>query len=91
MLAEQRKELDQLDQKLQSLLTKRLQISGKIAEIKLQHNLPVLDQDREKQIQTQIKKDVDPQYQTYIADLFTDIMLVSKQYQAQVIKKKQDK
>lgn len=91
MLAEQRKELDQLDQELQSLLTKRLQVSGDIAAIKLQHNLPILDQDREKQIQTQIKKDIAPQYQSYIADLFTDIMLVSKQYQARVIKKRQAK
>lgn len=49
-LHELRQELDQLDREIVALFEKRMAISRQVAQYKLAHDLPVLDQSRENQV-----------------------------------------
>lgn len=90
MLEPERQEINDIDQQLIDLLSRRLVVAGKIAAAKQAHNLPILDQAREDAVYQRVT-DLAPAAQAaYVKTLFTDIMLVSKQYQAKLIKAWQD-
>ncbi|WP_125768212.1 chorismate mutase [Lapidilactobacillus wuchangensis] len=90
MLEPERQEIDEIDQQLVDLLVRRLAVSEKIATTKLAHNLPLLDQQREKLVYQRVADQTPVDKRPYLKTLFTDIMLVSKQYQAKLMKAWQD-
>jgi chorismate mutase len=55
-LEELRKEIDNIDDEIISLLSKRKGMSKKIAEIKKELNKPIFDKDREQQIIGRLKE-----------------------------------
>lgn len=90
MLEQERQEIDDIDQQLVDLLVQRLAVSEKIATAKLNHHVPLLDQKREQLVYQRVAAQTPADKQPYLKTLFTDIMLVSKQYQAKLMKAWQD-
>ncbi|MFC6316143.1 chorismate mutase [Lapidilactobacillus achengensis] len=90
MLEQERAEIDQIDQQLMPLLAQRLQVGQRIAAVKHQHQLPLVDRRREAQVYEQIGQRVPAEQAEYVRTLYADILLVSKQYQARLIKAWQD-
>ena len=80
-----RKDIDQIDQKLVSLLEKRMVCVSQIVEYKEQQGLPVLDQGREREVLEKVGSLVmDEQYRSTIQSQFQDIMKRSRTYQEEV-------
>ncbi len=90
MLEQERQEIDEIDQQLVALLVRRLATSERIANAKLANNMPLLDQQREQLVYQRVAAQTPVDKQPYLKTLFTDIMLVSKQYQAKLMKAWQD-
>ena len=88
-LTDYRKEIDIIDKEITALFIKRLGLSGKIAEYKLQNNLPITDEKREAEKLASIKKLVTDNCGSeddarITADLFTKIMDLSKERQHEI-------
>lgn len=83
-----REEIDIIDKNMQNLFIERMQIVKKIAEYKLENQLPVFDLDREKEI---IKKNIDEVSNYDFLDLYEDffrkILELSKKYQERISEK----
>ena len=80
-----RKDIDQIDQKLVSLLEKRMVCVSQIVEYKEQQGLPVLDQGREREVLEKVGSLVmHEQYRSTIQSQFQDIMKRSRTYQEEV-------
>jgi monofunctional chorismate mutase len=81
-----RNQIDIIDESMQNLFLERLQVVKKIAKYKKEHNLPILDKQREKEI---IKKNVDEVDNLEVVDLYEEfykkVIEVSKKYQERVI------
>lgn len=82
VLEQIREEIDQIDQELVRLLEKRYICVDEVVRIKKEHDLPVLDNNREKLVLKKISNQVkDDKYQESIVKTFQDIMNTSKKYQ----------
>ncbi|BDR57286.1 chorismate mutase [Xylocopilactobacillus apis] len=83
----ERDQIDQIDQKMTILFEQRMELSKKIAANKIEQKEPVLDQKREKEI---IEKEIsnlnDENLKQYLTDFYRDLFLISRQYQANLIK-----
>ena len=88
-LEELRKQLDEIDIQLTTLMEQRLKICEQVATYKIEHNKPVLDIEREKQkIQAVRALVTDERYQDAAEHLFTQIMEDSRVLQTELIKNK---
>lgn len=80
-----RKDIDQIDQELVALLEKRMVCVSQIIEYKEQQGLPVLDQEREREVLEKVGSLVtDEQYRATIQAQFKDLMARSRDYQEEV-------
>ena len=80
-----RKDIDQIDQELVALLEKRMVCVSQIIEYKEQQDLPVLDQEREREVLEKVGSLVtDEQYRATIQAQFKDLMARSRDYQEEV-------
>ena len=75
-----RKEIDKIDAELVPLLKKRMLCSLKVAEIKRQKNLPILNEKREAEIIDTVTER-GGEFGSYIASVYREIMGVSKEAQ----------
>lgn len=75
-----RKEIDKIDAELVPLLKKRMLCSLKVAEIKREQNLPILNEKREQEIIDSVF-DAGGEFGSYIATVYREIMGVSKEAQ----------
>ncbi len=82
-----RKQIDQVDQELVSLLEKRMALVEQVVAFKKTSGKAVFDSKREeaifKKVRSLIKND---QYQESIVSIFSDILKHSRQYQDKNIK-----
>lgn len=86
-LQELRQELDQLDREIVSLFEKRMAVSRQVAQYKLAHGLPVLDQGREKQvIASREAMLTDASLAPSLRTLFDLIMSLSRRAQENIIR-----
>lgn len=86
-----RDQINTLDAQIVPLLEKRLAVAEQIAQVKHSQHLSLTNRGREQTILTQLSQAVtDKDHAQYIRELYQDVFLVSKQYQAQVIKQLQD-
>ena len=86
-LAELRQELDGLDREIVALFERRMRISREVAQYKLCHGLPVLDQSREAQvIASRTAMLSDASLAPSVHALFEAIMALSRQEQEAVLK-----
>ncbi len=81
-LAAMRKEIDQLDLLIWSLLEKRFSLVGKMSKIKRQFKVPVLDAKREKDVLERIRTmNADPDVSAAIGKLYKSLFELSRKYQ----------
>ncbi|MCI1688128.1 chorismate mutase [Schleiferilactobacillus harbinensis] len=86
-----REQINALDAQIVPLLEKRLAVAEQIAQVKHAAQLSLTNRGREQIILDKLSKSVtDPVHARYLRELYQDIFLISKQYQAQVIKGLQD-
>ncbi len=81
-----RQDIDAIDAELTELLLKRMECVIKVAKVKAEYQLPVLNSNREQQVLNKvIEKSGD--LGSYNAEVFKKIMEVSKDYQNSLLKK----
>lgn len=83
-LLELRNQIDEIDEQLIPLLLKRMGISEKVAEYKVKNGLPVLNEQREKEILDDVHKKCGEQGDT-IATVFSATMDASRALQHRII------
>lgn len=84
-----RNKIDKIDEELVSLFERRMEIVKRVAEFKNQNNLPILNEEREKQvIQKNISKLKDNQYACELEEFMSDLMQISKKIQREFINNK---
>ena len=84
-LAELRKKIDEVDRELLALVLKRFDLVDKVASVKKANNLPVFVPGREDEILDTLTSNVDGKYASFVRDLFTSILDISKRYQIEKI------
>ena len=81
-----RKDINDIDKKIMDLLINRLEVVGKVGELKKKHNLNILDQKREdaiyKKIETSYGKDTDES--KFLTEIYNKVMEESKKKTIQV-------
>ncbi len=86
MKLNERREIDQIDQKMTQLFEQRMKLSAKIAQHKFEQNQPVTDWKREAVIISEETKQLQNQHlASYLKEFYQDLFLISKQYQAKII------
>ncbi len=83
-LLDLRKQIDDIDEQLIPLLIKRMGISKQVAEYKVQRGLPVLNEQREKEILDDVRSKCGEQGET-IATVFSATMDASRALQHKII------
>ncbi|WP_027398317.1 bifunctional chorismate mutase/prephenate dehydratase [Anaerovorax odorimutans] len=81
MLDDVRKEINDLDLKLKDLFLKRMEVSGKVAEIKSKNGDKILKPEREIQIIENLTKDMEEEYKLEYLFFIKNIIEVSRTYQ----------
>ena len=81
VLADLRKKIDVVDKDILALVLKRLEFVDQVAEVKRANKIPVFVPGREDEILDRLVSGVDSKYASYVRDLFTSILDISKSYQ----------
>lgn len=81
MLADLRKKIDVVDKDILALVLKRLELVDQVAEVKRANKIPIFVPGREDEILDGLVMGVDSKYASYVRDLFTSILDISKRYQ----------
>ena len=80
-LKEIRKSIDDTDKKIALLLQKRMTLSKTVADYKIQNNITVHNEMREREVLENINHHVGSDYGKYIKPVYNSIMEASKAYQ----------
>lgn len=80
-----REQIDEIDAQILELFCRRMDVVKGVAEYKIENNMQVLRPEREKAILERVKADAGEEYGDYAADLFENIMRVSRQMQQKMI------
>ena len=83
-LEEARKNIDKIDSEMRMLFIKRLEEVNKVIKYKKEHNLPILDASREKEVIEKNDSKVEEKYHSYYVEFLKSIMNISKEYQKDV-------
>ena len=86
-LKEIRNEIDEIDAELVKLFEKRMSTVRKVAEYKIENNMPIFNSKREREIISSLTSKVEPELSTYTKILYNTLFDVSRSYQAQAIYK----
>ena len=82
-LNEIRNQIDETDAALVELFQKRMKLSGEIAAYKVEHNLPVLQPGREREVLLHVSELAGPEFSNYARVLYATLMDLSRAYQNQ--------
>lgn len=78
-----RDKINELDKEMLELFTKRMKLSKEVIEYKIKNNLPILDEEREKEV---INKNLsnlkNKDLEKYYLEFITNLMNISKEYQS---------
>ena len=80
-----RNQIDEIDEKIQELVLKRMEIAAKIANYKLEHNYVVTDQSRELDIFSKIDNNPNEIIKMYYKNIQKSLIEQSKAYQKYLI------
>ena len=80
-LMDLRKKIDVVDKDILVLVLKRFDLVDQVAEVKRANKIPVFVPGREDEILDKLVSEVDSKYASYVRDLFTSILDISKRYQ----------
>ncbi len=81
MLQKLRKEIDDCDDEIVKLFSKRMKAVCKISEYKRENGIQIFDAEREKNLKNRVLEQTEPEMQSYINELFDKILELSKKYQ----------
>lgn len=85
MLEQQRAEIDRIDRQLVKLFEERMKVVEEVIEIKIGLNMDILDSSREsKVIETAVSRLEDPELASETREFFTELMSISRNYQAKI-------
>ena len=80
-LKECRNKLDVIDSQLISLFCERMEVVQRVAEYKKEHDLPILNSGREKEILERVRTLSGEEFAPYAQTLFETLLYVSREYQ----------
>ena len=80
-----RKQIDSIDDELLRLFKERMENSRLVALYKKEHNLPVLNAERENEILNTVVEKTEDELQPYTLKLYTTILELSRKYQEEII------
>lgn len=80
-LLEIREQINNIDDQIIALWKERMALSLQVAEYKKEHNLPILDEQREKELLDSISNLAGEELGDYSRDLYEKIMSISRLYQ----------
>ena len=86
-LDDYRKELDQIDETMINMLEARMRTVEKIAQYKIDNDMPVLDALREREILDRITRNASPDMAFYTRTMYSNIMEMSKDHQRKSVQK----
>lgn len=90
-LAAARQQINDIDDQIVALLTKRFEAVTQVNEAKRVAHLPVMDHSREDQVLDRVaNQDTNPETRAYMRNIFKTIMKNARDYQAQ-LKQTQDR
>lgn len=84
-IEEKRARIDQIDDQIVDLFTKRMAVSREIAEYKKAQNLPLVDRSRERSIIARMTERVPSELRDYTQILFDQIIQTSRTEQAAIV------
>lgn len=79
-----RAEVDSIDEELNKLFIKRLEVVSHIREEKKLNKIDILDKNREDKIFSKLKSETHEEYFKYSKDLFQNILRISKEFQGEI-------
>lgn len=81
-----RSEIDKIDTKLIELFEKRMDISQEIAEYKKNNEIPIFDEEREREV---LEKNIEKakKHRVYVREFMNCIMIISKKIQKVLFEK----
>jgi monofunctional chorismate mutase len=80
-----RQQIDAIDAQIVACFCKRMEISGHIAKLKQENNLPIFVPDREDEVLRTAVSSADPELREYVYRLYQTILSLSKTYQKSLI------
>lgn len=80
-LKECRKNIDRIDDDMVRLFVERMEVASEVAAYKREHGLPVLDQNRERDVIRAVREKAPPHLAGHVANLFQNIMSMSRYIQ----------
>ena len=86
-LTESREIINQIDPEIRKLFLERMKIVKDVALYKLENNLPVFDETREKELIEILSKDVEEELKPYYLEFLNAMLKISKDYQKEIIRK----
>ena len=86
-LNEIRKEINSIDEQLVKLFVQRMDCAKAVAEYKKENNIPILNEDREREILDRVSAE-GGEYGDYIRAMFAEIMKQSRSLQQELIEEK---
>ncbi len=91
MLDQYRKEIDEIDEALLKLFEKRMDVSRKVGEYKRRHGMEIFVPEREKAVvEKRMELTKNPKYRSFTAELFEDIMRISRGLQSTIVEERKD-
>lgn len=82
MLEKQRKKIDAIDRQLVALFEERTSVVEEVAQIKLQHQMPILDSGREEQVIAKVQSYLtQPELEQEVKEWFVELMRISREHQ----------
>lgn len=82
-LNELRNKMDETDAALVELFKKRMQLSGEIVAYKMEHDMPILQPGREREVLLHVSDLAGPEFSMYARVLYATLMDLSRAYQNQ--------
>lgn len=84
-LQEARNLINEIDDKMAKLFEERMQAVEKVIAYKMEHDLAIFDESREKEVIDKNMQKVSNIYQEYYVKFLKEMMDISKQYQQQIM------
>ena len=84
-LNEIRGRINELNEEMLALFMERMHLSEAVAAYKKEHNLPILDKTREREILAEMIQKGGAEYETYVYQFFNTLMNLSKARQSEIL------
>lgn len=84
-LNELRQMINEIDSQIVPLFCQRMNVALEVAKYKKEHNIPVLDKNREQQLLEKVSQMAGDEFDLYAASLYNTILEISRSYQHKYI------